>query len=324
MKRMVLVLTAFTIPLQVLFVLQFEHYFQYTGQTQVCAMIGFLSQWLSSIEYNYALGITIYLMYVVCRVLSKQVVMVSSYLKNISEALFYVVVLFFPLLYMWVPFANSGYGLDMTFCWIVSSNKNCSDLGELNRNMFFGISVTEGVISIGCIFIVSLMYCMVCGYKKLANKKILSLLRRTLFLMCLLITRLAIAVLGTLIKTPLQTQMFIRWMYFAAFIPIAYMIVPLGFLVYACAIGKSKKNNMCSNFCKKQDQFIMPVEQLSAVTNNQSKKEYVRSYTYWSVPYTNGFNSISEHEELERLAELQPFRSSSDTGYSSQQCSNQS
>ena len=324
MKRMVLILTAATIPLQVLLALQFEHYFQYTGQPQVCAMIGFLNQWLSSIEYNYALGITIYLMYVVCRVLSKQVVMVSSRLKTILETLFYVVILFFPLLYMWVPFTNSGYGLDMTFCWIVSSDKNCSLLGALNRDMFFGVSVVEGVISIGCIFIVSLMYCVVCGYKKLANKKIVTLLRRTLFLMCLLITRLAIAILGTLIRIPLPTQLFVRWMYLAAFVPISYMIVPLGFLVYACAIGKSKKR--CSNFCKKRDLFVMPVDQLSAATNNQSKKEYVRSYTHWSVPYTNGFNSNSDPEELEwTLAELQPFRSSCpDTGYSSLHNSDQS
>ena len=291
LKRMVLNLTATTLVLQALLFLQFEHYFHYSGQSTVCEILGFLNQWVSSISYSYDLGITVYLLYVVYTELRRKALVLSARLKVVIEVVFYLTVVFSPLTYLWKPFVSGGYGLGLAFCWIKSHTDTCDQIGQSSRDILFGIFVADGVISVACIFAVSILYCLVCRYRQLANRKISGLLRRTLLFMSLLIARIVIAGFSHVL---FPVKLYSVWMYYALFIPVTYMIVPLGFLVYVCAIRKSKKCVCCCAKRRSSFEVLEDTSALEAPTHQQSNNKYVRSYTHWSVPYTNGFTTITD------------------------------
>ena len=335
LQRMVLVFTAVTILLQALLAVQFEHYFSYNGQTEFCVVIGFLNQWMSSLVYTFAFGITLYLLYIVYVKLKRRPrpsAKSSPHFQPLMETLFYVIMMFSPLLYLWVPFINRGYGLDVAFCWIKSVNENdCTSSDSFDTDFLFGISAVIVVFSLLCIIIVAVLYCVViCKYKQVAARPVLSLLCRTLFMMGILVSRLLIATLGLIIRViagDARQSMYSKWTFFAVFIPVAYVIVPLSLLVYTCAIRKQRKrNNSCYvACCLKKHKTHQDIDQLSegSATNAQSVHQYVRSYTYWSVPYTNGFTSVGiERGSSVELGLTAPERhpvssSTSDGGYGS-------
>lgn len=313
LQRMVLVFTAVTILLQALLAVQFEHYFSYKGQTEFCAVIGFLNQWMSSLVYTFAFGITLYLLYVVYVKLKRRPrpnTNSSPHFKPFMETLFYVVVMLSPLLYLWVPFLNRGYGLDVAFCWVKSGDENeCASVDSFDTDLLLGVTVLIVVFSLLCIIIVAVLYCVViCKYKQVAHRPVLSLLCRTLFVMAVLVSRLLIAILGRVFRTVIPDEhqsLYGTWIFYAVFIPMAYVIVPLGLLVYACAIKKQRKQSMpCCVICRlKSHKSYEDVDNLSEgpATSPQSVKQDVRSYTYWSVPYTNGFNTSVGNETGENL-----------------------
>lgn len=314
-KRLILFLTAFIIFFEATMVLQLEHQFCYSGQADVCVLIGFLTSWMNSVEDFCTAGISVYLLFIVCRTLTEKELKLSSTWKIGIEVLFYFMSVLLPLIYLWVPFSNTGYGLNGYYCWVRTLNgTDCSPINgsRINLGTFVGISNIFGIIKIVCLCIVVGVYLLVCCCKQLAIQGVVSLLQRTLVVMVLLIARLASQLI---FEFWIQEFSNIWWTYLAVSVPLTFLIDPLGFLAYVCTIGKKKI--YCNSLCKNQDRPEMPADLTGSHTHHQSKKDYIRSYTYWSVPYTNGFTTITDQRELEgSTAELYPIMPSSlKTGY---------
>lgn len=333
LQRMVLIFAAFTILVQILLAVQFEHYFSYNGQREVCAVIGFLSQWMGSVVYTFTFGITLYLLcivYVKLRRLPRyfDIYRCSSSCKWITEAIFYLIVIFSPFLYLWIPFLGNGYGLDVAFCWIKSvENKECIPTEPFVTKSFLVVSVLMEVLSFLCLLTVVAIYCVVVTrYKQVSSRPLLSLLCRTLCIMAILFSRSLIAIAENVILTTIHDHDAYRvWTFLAIFVPVSNEIVPLGLLVYAFTI-KKKRQKVASCFsitcCLRKPRTRQCLDQLSegSQTHAKSENRCVPSYTYWNVSYTNGFTSVERGEsEQVRLtpSECGSTLPSTNDGYSS-------
>jgi len=70
LQRLLVHLTIVTCLHDVSFVLQLEHQFEYYGQKQFCAFVGFLDMWTSTMVHNFIIGINVFIVYTVYKQLS--------------------------------------------------------------------------------------------------------------------------------------------------------------------------------------------------------------------------------------------------------------
>ncbi len=106
-----------------------EQRFQYNHQAQVCAALGFLTNWTAWVVCDFHVCIVGYLLCVVYSQLKGNNLFLkiarSPTLKRLTEVICIVLSVLLPLVILWVPFTNSMYGLDESWCWIKAFDKNC-------------------------------------------------------------------------------------------------------------------------------------------------------------------------------------------------------
>ena len=65
LQRLFIYLVLATIVQEALIAVSFEHQFHYPGQEELCTAYGFIIQWSGVVMFNFALGIMLYLLYLV-------------------------------------------------------------------------------------------------------------------------------------------------------------------------------------------------------------------------------------------------------------------
>ena len=100
LQRLFVHLTIVTCLHDVSFVLEIEHQFEYYGQEQFCAFVGFFAMWTSTMVYTFIIGINVFLVYTVYRQLRGDPfsrLSNSRYLRLTLECSFTLLMAFLPL-----------------------------------------------------------------------------------------------------------------------------------------------------------------------------------------------------------------------------------
>jgi len=109
LQRLFVHLTIVTCLHDVSFVIQLEHQFEYHGQKQFCAFVGFLDLWTSTIVYIFIIGINLLLVYTIYKQFRGEPfsrLSNSKYPRLILEFSLTFLMIFLPLAYLWLPFIN--------------------------------------------------------------------------------------------------------------------------------------------------------------------------------------------------------------------------
>ena len=322
LQRLFLSLTTIVLIQLILISMSIELQFTFKQREDMCVILAFLTVWTALITYLFAVGVTLFLLFLVFKQLraDKSYVQVQQNTKcrlifEISLILFCIVS---PLTYLWVPFYHGTYGDALVSCWIINTKLDCNYIGfEDQAGLSFGIFyATCFVIVVGFAGIV-VLFCVFAAKYKLTRRQHLKTICKTLILVIFITASALIEVLG-LVQFIYNTisgkhlPFGVSVVYEGA-IPFSQMIIPLGFLVYSLKKVKCRKKPKCCLCCaggrKKRsvrfqnDQVQTTVVQVTAPASTRVEAP---SDTYFNVPYTGEFTSVTD-----------PLISNRDTGYGS-------
>lgn len=321
LQRLFIYLVLATVLQEALIAVSFEHQFQYPGQDELCTGYGFIIQWSGVVMFNFALGIMLYLLYLVyaqlrrvpCAHITK-----SNKVKKTLECIYVVFILTFPLTYLWIPFLHENYGLSGASCWMRALNDNCTNVGLADQLIFaYGAYEGVGAAAILVSISISIVYCKVSNIYPDAKR----LIRRTLSLTAFLLAYVVVISIPLAIRLQAgitgSRQHFILWITWAIAIPISHTIFIFGFLfsfysgnICRCLNTKFNPAKICH--CLKKGGLLKAHENAETdhdATIKPSERVSLPSVTYFSIPYTDGFTDASP-------AEKRPLVHKADTGYS--------
>ena len=315
--------------LQLVFIsMDIQLQFQFSHQDELCHWIAFLIIWMAIATYFFAIGITIHVLHLVYSQLRKNDSNIQpqrlSRLKITLEIALVLVCILTPLTFLWVPFYHGTYGVALKSCWIINMNKECKILGFKDQISFsFGIFEAASFIIVAAFAAIAILFCVFAFRYKLTRRHHLRTISQTLLLMTFLTISAFLELIGlmqflynTLSGNSLPYGVQVTY---EGVVPISQMIIPLGFITYFYSLKKFK----CVNFkCKGQrwrkvclcclgnrratSPYILPTNTNGPATAPESTRQEPPSESYFDVPYTGEFTSITD-----------PLISKGDTGYGS-------
>ena len=323
LQRLFLYLTTIVLIQLILISMSIELQFTFKQREDMCVILAFLTVWTAVTTYLFAVGVTLFLLFLVFKQLraDKSYVQVQQNTKcrlifEISLTLFCTVS---PLTYLWVPFYHGSYGdASLISCWIIDTKLDCTYIGfEDQIGLSFGIFYATSFIIVVAFAGIVILFCVFAAKYKLTRRQHLKTICKTLILMTFITASALIEVLGLVqfIYNTLsgkELSFGVSVVYEGA-IPFSQMIIPLGFLVYSlkkvkcrkkpksclcCARGRKKRSVRFQN-----DQVQTTVVQVTAPASTRVEAP---SDTYFNVPYTGEFTSVTD-----------PLISNRDTGYGS-------
>jgi len=291
-ERLFLYLIVADIVREILLTASLEHLFYYPEQDEVCTALGFLTHWSSTIAVLCALGVILYAVLKVCvtvKYTHSQRSVLTSRCKVLLERSYLMFVIFFPLVYLWVPLMTGNYGLAVAWCWIRAINGDCENVGLIEQ-----IVVGYLPYELVGIIVLTAAIAMIYTYRKMsadlqyAKKLIKQSLILTFFLLSyvfVISTALAIRIYSGITG---WTQHYAMWIINGVIVPLAQLIVLFGFLgsfyykhfqrkCCGTHIRRSKYNKLDS----KEHKTFPASNRLSASIN-----------TFFVVPYTDQFTVI--------------------------------
>lgn len=292
LQRLFLYSVFATLMHEIFHVAQIALQFQYEGQDQVCALIGFISNWSGWIIYALNLDIILYLMFMVCQQLRGTTLfkLCRSRCKKTLECLCVLISVFLPVSVIWVPYKEHKYGLNEAYCYIKAYNKNCTEIGIADK-LLYAYSFYEGVGLIAIISAVGIMvvYCTLTSLYQNAKfllRKILVLLLATILYILVLNVMLAVDILID-ISYPLS-------IFFASAATGTDLIFMFGYMFafYSSQIKKSitfRRDKHLPQCYFDDDSTSQPKKYGST---EKTEKTTRPSYTYFNVPYTGEFTSV--------------------------------
>ncbi len=312
LQRLFIYLVLATVLQEALIAVSFEHQFQYSGQDELCTAYGFIIQWSGVVMFNFALGIMLYLLCLVCaqlRAVPFTPITKSNKAKKIVEGIYVVFILTFPLTYLWIPFLHNNYGLSGASCWMRALDDNCTNVGLADQLIFaYGAYEGVGAAAILVTILISIVYCKVASIYPDAKRLIRRTLSLTVFLLAYVVVisiplaiRLQAGIMGS-------RQHFILWITWAIAIPISHTIFIFGFLFsfYSGTMCRQLNTNftILCNFLKKGK--LSKAQENGETDHVATMKPSERV----SLPsYTDGFTDANQ-------AEKRPLMNKTDTGYS--------
>ena len=284
LQRLFIYLVLATVVQEALIAVSFEHQFQYPGQDELCTAYGFIIQWSGVVMFNFALGIMLYLLYLVyAQVRGEPFVRLakSNRAKKMMECIYVLFILLFPLTYLWIPFLHNNYGLSGVSCWMRALDDNCTNVAD---QLIFAYGVYEGVglVAIFVTVTISIIYCRVAYVYPDAKRLIWRILSLTGFLIAYVVVisiplaiRLNAGITGS-------RKHFILWMTWAVAIPISYTILIMGFMFSfycgtICRFRKTKGSTTTICFCLKIDK--LPRTQITLYPTIKQTDRYRTSST---------------------------------------------
>ena len=344
LQRLFVHLTIVTCLHDVSFVMELEHQFEYYGQEQFCAFIGFFDTWAANMVYNFIIGINVFLVYTVYRQLSGDPfsrLSNSKYPRLILECTFTLLMVFLPLTYLLLPFAKDTYGMGSgglsAACWIKDVENDCKTVQPYSQVIYVEASLVAVACIVHILFTagIAVVFCrLACTYPYRGMKhKYLKNVRAVLLLMCFLLISVAfdsppiVFLLVTIGENVNETESYAFWMFALIGPPISMLIYPTGFFFYLYSLKKLKWESIKraaaewkpSCDCKRKHKHSgrRPMTQ-TFVTSPSSHPPVIPSSTFFAVPYTGAFSDIDV-----TTREDQPLISNKDTGYSSIQANEQ-
>ena len=315
--------------LQLVFIsMDIQLQFQFSHQDELCKWTAFFTQWMAVATYFFAVGTTLHLLYLVYRQMKKDNSNIrpqkSETLKTTLEIILVLICLLSPLTFLWVPFYHGTYGVSAGSCWITNINKDCTLVGFTDQIAFgFGIFQTTSFIIVIVFIGVLALFCGFAFKYKQTRRHHWKTICQTIILMSFLTVSAVVELIGLLqyIYNRLSgnhVPYAIQVIYEGA-IPISQMVISLGFITYFYSLKKFKCVNIkrrgqrwrrvcfcCLGNRRATSPYILPTNTNGPATAPESTRQEPPSESYFDVPYTGGFTSITD-----------PLVSKGDTGYGS-------
>lgn len=303
-----------------------EHYFYYTGQDEMCVFVAYFNHWAVAMELVYTMGILIYMFYLV-RHLSKGNALIfpkfleSKYRRYLLESLYIILPALLTFVYASEPYIRDSYGLAGAWCWIVSLDDNCKQTlpGLLEQLSSYLLILITGIIGLFLMVFIVITYCRLPP----AFREVRLLLRKTsIVLVCLLLFTLfhVIPLSVRMYSTKLELyHHFSLWIIHAMLQAITSLLFPLGFLLsfYPTmnVLTKCCKRNVIGHGHRPHNNIMQAQQRLDSIGDNErapltnldldptvpkSTRVSPPSYTFFHVPYTNGFTHITTTQSENR------------------------
>ena len=286
-----------------------EHQFHYQGQKVVCFWLAFITHWTSIMVFIFAFETIFYLFYLVITQIKGECCFHPPHGKCcrvVLELLFIVlpIILSFPIAY--VPYRNNNYGLAGPWCWVRSIDENCRSAGMIDQMIYFSLYWAVGGIGIIINIIFSVVYHKLTGTFKEARK----LLKLTLILMGFQLGYIAIVTFQLVVRlyTALtgSQQHIVLWFMHAFVIPNGQLIFPIGYFICFNPVQKllceSVRNarNKCERWynackCRARIEEVLVEGDTEKSTAPYSTRRSPPSNTFFEIPYTNGFTTVSSN-----------------------------
>ena len=306
-----------------------EHYFYYTRQDELCICVAFFNHWTVTMTLVFAMGIMVYLFYLVRHFAKGNALTVPTILwskchRITLECLYIILPVALAFAYASEPYIRGSYGLAGAWCWISSLDENCklTDAGLLDQLSSYLPILIVGTIGIILMVIITVTYCWLPTTLHEARL----LLRKTFIILACLLLFVTLHVINLSIRVysakTNQYQHFTMWVLYAMSQSISFLVFPLGFLL--CFYSLRAVRLKCYSFCRRMHtcalcfgrfkreriQFQQQNPALSTLVPTIPKSTRVSppSSTYFRIPYTNNFTHITTENEPVRGA---------DTGYGS-------
>ena len=248
LQRLFLYLTCSTLFYLIVLILEGEHifYYPYHGQKQVCEAVGFLAQWAASMEVLFTFGITLFLNIKVVQEQARgeSLPHLAKKWRWILECSFLLICAFLPLTVDWLPFDHHTYGLAGAWCWIMSVDVNCTDIGTRDQMLYFGPLIVLTTLNIVLTLIICLILCNAARrfqetrhYHRMRAREILLLLVFLVTYAVLSNTGIVPHFLAGLIN---KRTFYGLWVADAIGTPLGKLVIPVAFLLYLYSLKKFK------------------------------------------------------------------------------------
>lgn len=143
-----------------------EHYFYYIGQDEVCIMVAYFNHWTVTMTLIFAMGIMVYLFYLVCHFALKgntptvPMILQSKCCRITLECLYIILSVSLSSAYASEPLIRDNYGLAGAWCWIRSLDDNCklTNSGFLNQLSSYLPILIVGIVGIVLTVIIVVAY----------------------------------------------------------------------------------------------------------------------------------------------------------------------
>lgn len=264
-----------------------EQRFVFGWQDQICALLGFISNWSSWTVYIFYLIMIFYLLLVVySQIKGDQAFVKATRSKCLRILLEFSVILsaiLFPLLILWVPYYQHDYGFYDGYCWISAAESNCTSV-ILMLQLIFGYSLYEavGIVAMCISIVIIIFYCTLSIFLKCKV-----ILKRILILLFTIIVHMII--LNMMLVT--RNLGYYFDIFIAVFATFDDLIFLAGYLVsfhssrilgrVKTRVGK-KKNAASCNFNQDREYG----------TFKETRTVHVPSSTFYEVEYTGEFTGV--------------------------------
>ena len=289
-----------------------EHQWQYSGQDEVCVVVGFLYNWASVTVFIFASGKIVYLLFLVYRLVKRNPfpgLTHSKWKRRTIELLYVVLPVLISFAYAWGPYVDHKYGLAGPWCWIQSVDENCTNIG-LRDQLVYDFAFYEGAGIIGVVLFVSIVvvYCKLASTLRDAQ----ILLKKALILVTFLLLFVAVFTYPLFVRvyTGLTGKYvnFGMWVVHALTLPLCQLIFPCGFFIclyslrtlhWRC-LKQAVAEWGCCDVCFKS----RSTQWIEQATIPISTRVTQPSTTFFRVPFTEGFTDVGADVKSPLLSNL--------------------
>ena len=303
-QRLYIYLLIVTFLIELSISLSVEHQFQYSGQEEVCVLLGFITNWLSVTQMIYILETIIYLICLVIFAIHKncfQRLRQSKLCQKFTEALLSLLPILLSFGYSWEPYIGGNrYGLAGPFCWIRLVDENCEHVGTRDQMIYYSMFEVLGITGITVQMLFAVIYCRLAS-----SMEARYLLQRTLivmffqFIYTLTITiQLCVRLYSGVSK---QQSGYGLWQAFSFVSPLRQLLFPVGCLVCLYPVKDmfvecfTRRVQICC--CEQSTRRIENVR--SPITQQATCPESTRvsqpSHTFFIVPHPDKFDSETSY-----------------------------
>ena len=294
LQRLFLYSVLATMMHELLHVAQIEHQFQYKWQNQVCAHLGFLSNWSGWVIYIFNLDIILFLLLIVYQQLKGDIMprlSKSKSFRTLTECLCVIGSIGFPVVVIWVPYKEKNYGLNEAYCYIRAFDDNCTEIGIKDKLLYaYSFYEVVGLLAILIAIGIGIVYCTLSTILFINAKR---LLRQVMILVLFVIIYMVILNIMLVVDIVVDTSYYLN-----IFFAIAATMTDLMFLFgYLLAFHSTKLRRKFQSKRKRGFEKVSPRDQ-------RCTKEYgtfeesnrvtrpSKTVTYFDVPYTGEFTSV--------------------------------
>lgn len=324
LQRLFLYFTIVTLLQLACIAMNIELQFSFEGEEAFCKWLGFIQHWAYMMNWLFSLTLTFYLHVLVYhQIKGKQLLTLGSKKGVFMEVFLVIAILSLPFTVLWIPFHS--YGLNGPLCWTQHIRKDCSenDLGGTFELIFTYCCAVVRLLIVASFLVLFVVFCrLACLYRHTRNQY-LRTIGRTVSLMFFLIISALIELIGllTYIHTAVtgnhidEAVMKVLEIDYVV-LPFSLVIIPVGFMVYLYSLKRFSWDSMkraarewkwccvCCHCKRVRRAIVIRAQKQEDATAPESDRVSAPSKTFFAVPYTGGFTTISEQEQQSMLRKV--------------------